>query len=248
MLLRITILLSLLCLLAPVSHAERISIVSSNYYPHYGEELPQQGAVLEIIRRAFALQGVETNITFMPFARAYREAQTANYTALAAPWYDEVRTQYFFYSEPLYPNHLVFFKKKHRQITYQNYQDLAQQGYRLAVVQGYSQPQGLLESGLKIEKVASDQQMFQMLALDRVDLVIADRLNGMYQLQRYLPQQQHNFDWLHPAAEIRPMYLMLSRQDNRSEELLNRFNRGLKQLKESGQYQQIIDDLLPQHN
>ncbi|MDX3775070.1 transporter substrate-binding domain-containing protein [Chromatiaceae bacterium AAb-1] len=248
MIIRSVIALIILCGLGiPSSYADRITIASSNYYPHYGENLPQQGVVTEIIRQAFALQGIETDITFMPFARAYRETQLGNYTALSAAWYHDSRTQYFLYSQPMYANHIVFFKHKDQSITYRDFTDLKQQRYRLAVVQGYSQPEGLLESGINTEKVASDEQMFQMLALGRVDLVVADRLNGLYLLQQNLPQYADKLEWMRPILETRPMYLLLSKQDPRSEELMQQFNRGLQQLQQSGQYQQIIQSMLPQY-
>ena len=228
-----------------VAQTDSLLLASSNYYPHYAADLQQQGAVSEIIRQAFLLQGIDISIDFMPFARAYRESLQADYVGLIAGWYDENRAQYFYYSQPLYANQIAFFKRKGQAIDYLDYRELAQRNLRLAVVQGYLHLQDLLASGIKMEQVASDEQAFHMLARGRVDLVAADKLNGLYLIDKKLPQYAGMLEWLGPALEFRPMYLMLSKQDPRSEQLMQRFNAGLTQLRQSGQYQQIIDNLLP---
>lgn len=242
---RIFTVLLLLLLSSNDTRAEVIRLASSNYYPHYGEQLAQQGATIEIIRQAFALQGVQLEIEFLPFARALYESQQGNYSGLVAAWYSEQRTAHFYYSQPLYANQIVLFKRKADNISYRDFQDLAGQHRRLGVVQGYEQPTGLLESGIKTIRVATDEQALAMLALQRVDLVPADLLNGMYLLENQLPQHQQQIDWLSPVLEQRPMYLILSKHDPENLQRIERFNLGLQQLQASGQYQQIIDSLLP---
>jgi len=247
--LRLIVLLIILLLCSPLkAQTDSLLLASSNYYPHYAADLPQQGAVSEIIRQAFLLQGIDISIDFMPFARAYRESRQADYIGLVAAWYDDERAQHFYYSQPLYANQIVFFKRKEQAISYREYSDLAQQHLRLAVVQGYLQSPGLAQSGITMEKVATDEQAFHMLARGRVDLVPADKLNGLYLLDTKLPQFADSLDWMTPALELRPMYLLLSKQDPRSEALIQRFNTGLTELRQSGRYQQIIDNLLPQHS
>lgn len=228
------------------AHGETLLLASSNYYPHYAADIPQQGAVSEVIRQAFLLQGIDIQIEFMPFARALRQSQQADYIGLVAAWYDDARARHFYYSQPLYANQIVFFKRKQQSIGYQHYADLAAQGLRLGLVQGYLQPQGLLQSQPNLVQVATDEQAFMMLAKGRVDLVPADKLNGLYLLENKLPQYAGQLDWLTPALELRPMYLLLSKQDPRAETLMQQFNTGLTELRQSGQYQRILDTLLPE--
>ena len=92
----ITLLLLVTVLSSPLpAQTDTLLLSSSNYYPHYAEDLPQQGAVSEIIRQAFLLQGIDIDIAFMPFARAYRESQHASYIGLVAAWYDDKRAEHF---------------------------------------------------------------------------------------------------------------------------------------------------------
>lgn len=245
--LKLVKLVLLLALTSCPVNAEVIRLASSNYDPHYGEQLTHQGATIEIIRQAFALQGIQLEVEFLPFARALYESQQGHYTGLVAAWYSEQRTAHFYYSQPLYANKIVFFKRKTDTIRFRNYQELKSQHRRLGVVQGYAQPAGLLESGLKTINVATDEQALAMLALQRVDLVPVDLLTALYILKYKLPQYQQQLDWLTPELEQRPMYLVLSKQDPANLQRITRFNLGLQQLRASGQYQHIIETLLPQH-
>ncbi|SNY57118.1 amino acid ABC transporter substrate-binding protein, PAAT family [Arsukibacterium tuosuense] len=247
MMFRLFNLLLLMLLSSAAVKAEVIRLASSNYYPHYGEQLAQQGATIEIIRQAFALQGVQLEIEFLPFARALYESQQGHYSGLVAAWYSDQRAEHFYFSQPLYANQIVLFKRKTDIISFQNFQDLARQHKRLGAVQGYMQPIGLVESGIETIQVATDEQALAMLARQRVDLVPADLLNGLYLLENLLPQHQQQLDWLTPVLEQRPMYLVLSKKDPANQKRMERFNLGLQQLKASGQYQQIIETLLPQY-
>ncbi|WP_404340827.1 substrate-binding periplasmic protein [Pseudoalteromonas mariniglutinosa] len=238
----------LLCLLTsnPLSAAgNSLLLASSDYYPHYAHDLPQQGAVSEIVRQAFLLQNIDITIEFMPFARAYRETKNARYAGLIGGWYDDARAEHFYYSQPMYANQIVFFKRQADDINYQSYEQLAQQQLRLGLVQGYLQPQGLLDSQPTSVSVAHDEQAFKMLALGRVDLVPADKLNGLYLINNKLPVQAQKLDFLMPALELRPIYLLLSKKQSGAEELIRQFNIGLAELRRTGQYQQILDTLLP---
>ncbi|WP_213995885.1 transporter substrate-binding domain-containing protein [Arsukibacterium sp.] len=247
MMFRLSKIMLLMLLISFAGKTEVIRLASSNYYPHYGEQLAQQGATIEIIRQAFALQGVQLEIEFLPFARALYESQQGNYSGLVAAWYSEQRTAHFYYSQPLYANQIVLFKRKTDIISFHNFQDLARQHRRLGVVQGYMHPAGLVESGIKTIQVATDEQALAMLARQRVDLVPADLLNGLYLLENQLPQHQQQLDWLTPVLEQRPMYLVLSKKDPANQQRIEQFNLGLQQLRASGKYQQIIDTLLPQY-
>lgn len=236
----------LLLLCSFLLRAERVVLASSDYQPHYGENMPQQGAVTEIVRQAFALQGIEIDVVFMPFGRAIHESKRGNYAGLIAAWYDDERVEHFLYSQPMHANHIVLFKRKSMPLEFRSFSQLAAARYRLGLVQGYAQPKGLLEAGLNTISVASDKQVFRMLALNRVDLVPADKLNGLYLLQSLLPEYAEYIEYIEPALEQRPMYLVLSKQDPRSEELMERFNRGLQQLQASNQYRAILHSLLPE--
>ena len=243
-------LLSLLCLLAtalPAQDRQRIVLASSDYVPHYGTELPRQGAVSEIVRRAFAYEGIDIEIAFMPFARALYDTQQGFYDGILAIWHTAEREQQLLYSDAIYANQIVLFKRAGELQLTDDLNSVLQSDSTLGMVTGYAQSPLLLNSPLQKVSVATDDQVFRMLALKRVDLIPADLQNGLY-LLRQLPEplQQVRINWVTEPIEEKSMHLAFPRQKAGSAELQLRFNRGLQQLRQSGELEQILAELLPE--
>ncbi|GGW70243.1 substrate-binding periplasmic protein [Alishewanella tabrizica] len=225
---------------------QRLIFASSEYLPHYGTDLPKQGAMVEIIRRAFALQDVQIEIAFMPFARALHDTQQGQYAGLIAVWHTPERAAHFLYSEPIYANEIVLFKRAN---TFNHISDIAEllrsEG-TLGLVTGYAQHPKLLQSNLEKVSVATDAQVFQMLVRERVDVVPADLQNGLYLIAK-LPAElsSTSLDWLLPAIELKPMHLAFPKSRPESAQLHQQFNVGLRALQQSGELEQILAELLP---
>jgi polar amino acid transport system substrate-binding protein len=240
----------LLCLLnssLAAQDKQRIILASSDYVPHYGMELSRQGAVSEIVRRAFAYEDIDIEIAFMPFARALHDTQQGLFDGILAIWHTAEREQHLLYSDAIYPNQIVLFKRASELKLSNDLNSVLQSGSTLGMVTGYAQSPLLLNSALYKVSVATDEQVFRMLALARVDLVPADLQNGLY-LLRQLPDslRKVHINWISPPLEERPMHLAFPKLKAGSEELLVRFNRGLQQLRQTGELEQILAELLPE--
>ncbi|CAM5213914.1 substrate-binding periplasmic protein [Alishewanella longhuensis] len=232
--------------LAEIS-ANRLVFASSEYLPHYGTDLPKQGAVVEIVRRAFALRQLQIEVAFMPFARALYDTQQGQFAGIIAIWHTEERAENFLYSDPIYANQMVLFKRAGEFQYFNNLDALLNSEGTLGLVTGYAQNALLANSRFNKVSVATDEQIFSMLALRRVDLVPADLQNGLYLISK-LPatQRKVQLDWITPALEHKPMHLAFPK--NRPESLLlqQEFNLGLQALTASGELSQILAELLPE--
>lgn len=230
----------------PPSSANNLVFASSEYLPHYGAALPKQGAVIEIVRRAFATQGRQIDVAFMPFARALYDTQHGEYAGVIAIWHTEARAQHFLYSAPIYTNNIVLFKRVGDYETQTSLIDILNSTGTLGLVTGYANNPLLQNSTLNKVSVATDEQIFSMLALQRVDLVPADVQNGLHLIAQ-LPTslQQRQLTYISPPIERRPMHLALPKSRPESVQLLAEFNHGLAQLKETGELARIMAELLP---
>jgi len=226
---------------------QRLIFASSEYLPHYGTDLPKQGAMIEIIRRAFALQNVQIEIAFMPFARALHDTQQGQYAGVIAVWHTPERAAHFLYSEPIYANEIVLFKRANAFNHISDVAELLRSDGTLGLVTGYAQHPVLLQSSLQKVSVATDAQVFKMLARERVDVVPADLQNGLYLIAQ-LPAELSStpLDWFLPAIEFKPMHLAFPKNRPESTRLLQQFNLGLRSLQHSGELEQILAELLPQ--
>lgn len=224
----------------------RLIFASSEYQPHYGTDLPKQGAVIEIVRRAFASQGIHIEIAFMPFARALHDTQHGQYAGVIAIWHTAERTKHLLFSEPIYANKIVLFKRVGEFEQYNSIEEIPPEQATLGMVTGYAQHAILQNSPLNKVSVATDEQIFRMLTLSRVDLVPADLHNGLHILKQ-LQASETNTDitWLEEAIESKNMHLALPRNRPESAYLLTKFNQGLQVLHASGELQSIMHELLP---
>jgi len=66
--------------------AEMITMVTCNWQPFQGEDLPKQGFTAEIARQALNRKGHTFKLIFRPWARAVDQVKKGNYVALFNPW------------------------------------------------------------------------------------------------------------------------------------------------------------------
>lgn len=226
-------------------HADTVLLASSDYSPHSGEHLPQEGALTAIVRRAFALHGMEIEVHYMPFARAMQATKQGHYAGIIGVKHTPEREAHFYFPSPIYHTSIVLFKRRSAQYNFSSYLDLAHQGLRYGSVLGYSHPVGFLETNIRHYQVSNEERLFQLLAADRVDLIAGDKLNGIYLLEHEFPQYAKQIDWILPPIEQQPLYLLFSKQHPEAQRLAKLFNQGIEHMQRQGEIEQLKQNLLP---
>jgi len=223
--------------------AKTVVLGAMEYPPYYGRELKNFGPLIEIVVESYRHSGYEVEIVFLPFARAMYLSKAGEIDGVVGPWYSKKRAESLFYSMPMIDNRMVFFKRKGESISYEDFSDLKQQGYRLGSVHGYMLPTGLLESGITIYQVTREEQLLKILRGKRVDLVVLDKGAAQYALkQPGLSGVESNVEWMEPTLERTPQYLVISKKTAQAAEKLNAFNLGYKSLIENGVVNKILSD------
>lgn len=212
--------------------AEPLRIVSSEFVPHNGEQLPNQGYAIELIREIFATQQQEIQIEFLPWPRALLQARQGEAVALISVWFDSERTSYLHYPTPLYTNYMKFYHSSTKPIRFTELDQLAKTPLRLGVVRGYSYPQAIKALPFEWVEVSTDLESLKMLALGRVDLVICEQMVAEYLLSTELSEYSAQLSSTGPIVEARPMYLAFSKAHPDSELMQRKFEQGLQQLKQ----------------
>ncbi|MDF3123685.1 transporter substrate-binding domain-containing protein [Rheinheimera sp. 1928-s] len=212
--------------------AEPLRIVSSEFVPHNGEQLPNQGYAIQLIREIFATQQQEIQIEFLPWPRALLQARQGEAVALISVWFDSERTSYLHYPTPLYTNYMKFYHSSTKPIRFTELEQLAKTPLRLGVVRGYSYPQAINTLPFEWVEVNTDLESLKMLALGRVDLVICEQMVAEYLLSTELAEYRAQLSPTGPLVEARPMYLAFSKAHPDSELMQRKFEQGLQQLKQ----------------
>ncbi len=223
--------------------AEPVRIVSSEFVPHNGEHLPQQGYAIELVRQIFASQQQQIQIEFLPWPRALKQVQQGQASAIMTLWYDSDRASYLHYPTPLYANYIRFYQRNDKPIQFQQLAELAKQQLRLGMVRGYSYHPSVRALPFEFVEVNSDLESLKMLALGRVDLVIAEQMVADYLLRHELHSYQQQISSTGPLLETKPMYLAFAKHHPAAAALQLKFELGLQQLKT----EQRLQSLIPQY-
>jgi polar amino acid transport system substrate-binding protein len=221
------------------SASKQVILATTEYPPYYGELLPNQGVITEIVREAFKHAGYEVKIKFLPWKRALEMTRQGEFNALFTAWYRKEREQWFGFSDPLpIVNEIGFYKRKDRKVSYRTIEDL--QAYKIGIVRGYSNPAEFDRAKLDTEEVTEDRLNIQKLAVGRIDLALIDKIIGQHIIDTELPESAQKLEWLDPPLKIDNQYLMFSKKFDDYQEKIADFNRGLRQIIEAGIVKAII--------
>lgn len=146
-------------------------------------------------------------------------------------------------SDPLVRNQTVFFQRSDDPaIHWRNLADLAE--YHLGTTIGFSYTESFhqaIDTGiLNPITVPNDYQNLKMLISRRIDIFATDKMSGLY-LAKSLKIPTKKLRVIKPELSNTDGYLMLPKSKPSSEGLLKTFNSGLRQLKASGKYQQLLE-------
>lgn len=208
------------------------------YPPYYANTLKRNGPVMAIIAEAFEQEGISVNAEQMPWSRALKWSKQGKYHALCCAWFREERVEHFHFSDTLIANELVFFKLKQTDISYTNFTDL--KPYQIGLVRDYAVPTAIIENNLSTQVTHNDKQNLKKLLAGRIDLALIDKAQGIYISQMNFPSESDQLEALQPAINTEAQYVVFPKVIEQSRHHLGSFNRGLKKLKLSGRYEEIL--------
>jgi len=230
----------LLCLfLVPLSAiSKNLSMGIGEFPPYISAAYEGGGPITQIVKQSFAKVNQDVSFHYRPWNRTYAMARELKFDA-TFPWSpNDQRSADFYFSDPLYHfqrRGFVLANSKLDVIKGENIQLCHPIGYgRL----GYEKE--LLDSHRAMLIEPPDMhQCFVMLKAGRVDLVVVEIQESRAYIDRV-------FD---DASQVRPLkkvfhdyqnHLLVSKKHPQVNEILKQFNIGLRKLKESGDYDRII--------
>jgi polar amino acid transport system substrate-binding protein len=225
------------------ARAETITLSNGEWLPYLSEHLPRHGAVSRIVSEAFAREGVTVKYVFRPWPRAYAEAQRGLVQG-SIVWSrgaeDSQRNREFLFSDVVLESKSVFFHRKGFNFRLTRDEDLL--AYKVGGVIGYDYR---FESvpGLRIDRAASDELSMRKLAAGRIDVFPASLDVGLYIIRTRLTPQEAARITSAGRYAITHYHLIMPRHAPGSARLIERFNSGLRKLKEEGKFDQYMADI-----
>jgi polar amino acid transport system substrate-binding protein len=205
--------------------------------------MPQFGVASQILTEAFAAVGVRVEYGFFPWTRAMKLAQEGRWDGTAIWWDSKSRRESFYFTDPIIPSKTAFFYLKGRTFDWHSYKDLAK--LKVGGTAGYFYGKRFADaerSGLiRTVRTRSDEIGLTNLLKGRIDVFPGEIVVTYFQIRgTFGPEEASRFTHHPKLIRDEPLYLLLSRKVAGMDRMRDRFNQGLRQLKRSGRYKQIV--------
>jgi polar amino acid transport system substrate-binding protein len=225
--------------------SKTIRLTNGEWQPYLSKDVPHFGIASHIVTEAFALVGVEVEYGFFPWSRAMKLAKEGTWDG-SAVWGDsEERRENFYFTEPVVPSTWVFFHLTSTQFDWNAYEDLRDIKVGGTVEYFYSDEFEAAEAAgvFQAIRARSDEVGLKNLLKGRIDVFPGDLMVTYAQIRDTFSEEEAALFAHHPKRIVeKPLYLFLSKKVPGNEQMRDLFNEGLKQLKESGKYDQIFAD------
>lgn len=232
----------LLLLMAGAAQSEKITAVADPWPPFVDPELPSQGISLEIVRAAYATQGYEIDMDFVPWARALAGVKQGVYDIIPNAWRTREREASFYFSKPYVTSNIRFIKRKGDPFEYTGPRAL--DGKVIGITRGYAYNDVFATAENFERSEASDlEQNVRKLLLNRIGLTLDDELVARAVLSRQAPQLLSQIEFVDQPLALAELHVISGRANPRHQELIDAFNRGLAKITVDGTLGAILQDL-----
>lgn len=243
-----TLLLVFMIFLSTLIYAQTtIRITNGEWEPIVSEYSYQYGFASHIVSEAFRLEGINVEWGFYPWARTYALAQSGeHWDGTIIWWHAEKHIENFFFSDTVMNSALVFYHLKSFEFDWESVDDLV--GIEIGATRGYNYGKDFMSAMddelISVEITSTDEQNFLKMFNGRIKLFPNDSVVGYAQIRNNFSPEEAELFTHHPRKfDLNTLHLLISKNGEHGEFFLEKFNSGLKKLKESGKLDQMYEDL-----
>lgn len=197
--------------------------------------------VLEVlVEEVFAQNGISVEYRYYPWMRSHENVKYNNADG-TFPWIrSEDREDYFLYSEePVIVEKTVFFHLESLDFHWDDFSDL--RGYKIGGTIGYAYVVPLVEYGLDVEYVQTEELNFRKILAGRINLYPASEKVGYYIINFLFDRESAaRFTRDSKPLSTEPYFFLVSRKNPDGPEIIRKFDEGLRALKANGRYDEIL--------
>lgn len=236
---RLALLLGLL--LASPAWSETITAAADPYPPFVDATQPKQGITMQIVRAAYATQGYDIEMHFVPWARAINAVKDGEYDILPNAWWTQERAAFLLYSVPYLKTEIKFIKRKGDPFEYTGLESL--NGKMVGIVRGYGYGDAFLNAGnFYRPEVGTIMQNIKKLLLGRIDLTLEDEIVVRAVLKQDAPELQQQIEFTQNPLSTQELHVTSGLKNPRHKAIIEAFNKGLATIKANGTYDKILSD------
>ncbi|WP_028865729.1 substrate-binding periplasmic protein [Psychromonas aquimarina] len=239
----------LACLLFVVLSFKVISnevvVFAVGEWPPYVSARNDNDKIAEVIvSEALKLEGVDVEYEYFPWKRSLERVEDGIYAGTFPWWSNEKRqVDFIINKEPVIGANEVFFHLKSTDFKWDSFDDL--KNYKIGGNLSYSHVEQLESKGIKVDVAPKEELSFKKLLSGRIDALPADFIVGYDTINKLFSPAKISLFTNHPKPLRKGnLFMLISRNYPGSQEIADKLDRGLKKLKESGRYDEIIIEFL----
>ena len=215
-----------------------LTIVASQWPPYVDQSMAKNGLAMEIVFSAFERAGYQPDIRIETWPRALEGLEIGIYDVVGTVWKTPEREELLVFSDPYWINQIRFIKKKNLEVRYDNLDDLS--GYVIGTIKDYAYGEEFVSSRtlIKIPQNHIIQNLSKLHEGD-IDLTLGDEISIRYELNQYMKSSISEFEFLEKPLARRDLYIAVSKQNPRAEQIVSDFNRALLEMKRDGSFDAI---------
>lgn len=220
-----------------------VKIATGEWPPYISSELPGYGPVIRIIERAFALEDLKIEIAFFPWKRTELVVLNNEYNALAVQGWTEERENDYYFSDTIIEGDLVFFHRNNIDFEWKTIEDL--RSYNIGGTISYDYGGELMtayrENWINLEWAKTDLLNLRKVLHNRIDLFPCNLLSAQRLLEQNFSERERSSLTYNGNPIRTTSYFLTFSKTEENLILLQKLNSGLTRLKESGDYEQIME-------
>jgi len=233
------------CFYSSVNAEQVVRFTTGEWPPYLSKDAPQGGIATCIVTEAFTAAGMKTQYGWFPWKRAFKLAGREKWDGSVIWSHSPDREKDFLYSDPIVEISDVFFHLKSYAFDWSSWDDL--KGIKIGATAGYYYGKAFKQAQearqIKVFRVTTDLQNLKKLLKKRIDVFVVSQDVGFELLRKHFSIQQARLFTSHPKP-VRPsmanLHLLLSKRKPDHKNLMAAFNKGLKEIKASGKFDQCF--------
>lgn len=230
--------LGVLALASPL-RAREVHLATLVWEPYYGPELRDDGFCGAIAKAAFERAGHSLTITYLPWARALRDAAAGRFDGLLGGYYTESRAEDFYFTREIAEARGALIATPEVDIDhYESLRELT--GYKIAVGNDFAHNEAFDAADylakLEVNRVS---QMVHMLFNRRVDMAAMSVAVFRHEARELGYTNISRMKLIDPPLFRNGLFVLMSKAIEGGKALRDDFNEGLSAIKADGTYREI---------
>lgn len=219
--------------------AKEVTIGYTNWEPFYGDNLPNKGAIFEIVNHSFTKAGYTTKAQLLPWSRATKKVADGEIDILISMYYTDQRTETYAFSEPLAYVNVGLISHTNLGISeFKSMRDL--RPYSIGVNRNWVNSSEFDEAYYLKKDPAKNQKLtIRKLLHQRVDMIVVAQEIFKHEVVR-MGHKFEDYTFIEPILSHPALHLASGKKNPRHKQIIDDFNRAFQTMIVDGSYSKIM--------